>query len=58
MVAVRKAQILAEIVVTADHPALILTTPITPFSFAKKSYSLGWHACDPDGADYTLLAAS
>lgn len=52
------------------HPALILTTPNTPFGFAKKSYTLRWHAFDPDstgrvkleagtsslGADFALLA--
>lgn len=31
------------------HPALIITTPATEFSFADEAFTIGWSAFDPDG---------
>lgn len=39
------------------HPAILMTTPDTPFRFADDSYTLSWLAFDPDGSARVKLEA-
>lgn len=39
------------------YPAVLMTTPDTPFRFADDSYELKWQAFDPDGSARVRLEA-